>query len=299
MTAPVEACIGFERHSQTVKQEAPVSTSGNITSAIQHEQMAATSVETPWTTFQSLGQYDDVFSNTMSSDHAALTWPSSPAPGSMAAQNNYHLETIPEHFDNGNYATNMSGWQNSYSTMQPENQPLYMGHDQTRPRTFPNLELDQVHFSGYDSNTIVPQQLHPYDPPRSDPYRYGYDEAEMYPQQVVHETVEEMSPVQQQTIGYNDWFQDNNSSSYRSTPMDDDMQYDDDDELGDEKHEPYAKTLYRCLRDAPNHTMVLRDIYEWFKTNTSRGKEPHEKGWQNSIRHNLSMNQVSTMSCAA
>lgn len=68
---------------------------------------------------------------------------------------------------------------------------------------------------------------------------------------------------------------------------------DEEDGFGGEKHEPYAKSLYRCLRDAPGHTMVLRDIYEWFKTNTARGREPHEKGWQNSIRHNLSMNKVS------
>ena len=71
---------------------------------------------------------------------------------------------------------------------------------------------------------------------------------------------------------------------------------DEEDSYDGEKHEPYAKSLYRCLKDAPNHTMVLRDIYEWFKENTARGKDPHEKGWQNSIRHNLSMNQVDHVS---
>lgn len=72
--------------------------------------------------------------------------------------------------------------------------------------------------------------------------------------------------------------------------------YDTDAEMGDDidgdKSEPYAKSLFRCLRSAPNHTMILRDIYDWFRGNTDKGQDPHERGWQNSIRHNLSMNKV-------
>ena len=60
----------------------------------------------------------------------------------------------------------------------------------------------------------------------------------------------------------------------------------------DMKEEPYAKRIYRCLINAPGHTMVLRDIYEWFIMNTEKGKEPEASGWKNSIRHNLSMNKV-------
>ena len=296
MTAPVEACIEFERHSQTVKQEASIPGGGGDSSAFQHEHMAATTIETPWTTFQSLYQNDDGYANALSSDHASFTWPSSPAPSSMPMQNNYQLETVPEQYEAGSYATSIASWQTAYNNVHTPQQQMYIEQDQARPRTFPNVDLDQVHFSGFNGNTIVPQQLHPYDPPRSDPYQYVGDEAEMYPQQAIRETIEEMSPVHQQATGYDDYYQDDHSASYRSTPIDDDIGFGDDDDLDNEKHEPYAKTLYRCLRDAPNHTMVLRDIYEWFKTNTSRGKEPHEKGWQNSIRHNLSMNQVSTFS---
>ena len=59
-----------------------------------------------------------------------------------------------------------------------------------------------------------------------------------------------------------------------------------------ENAEPYAQLIYRALRDAPGHGMVLKDIYDWFEKNTDKAKNPSSKGWQNSIRHNLSMNGV-------
>ncbi|PQE29922.1 forkhead domain-containing protein [Rutstroemia sp. NJR-2017a WRK4] len=52
---------------------------------------------------------------------------------------------------------------------------------------------------------------------------------------------------------------------------------------------PYAKLIYRALMSAPNHSMVLQEIYRWFRENTSKGSS-ESKGWMNSIRHNLSMN---------
>ncbi len=59
-----------------------------------------------------------------------------------------------------------------------------------------------------------------------------------------------------------------------------------------ENAEPYAQLIYRALRDAPGYGMVLKDIYDWFEKNTDKAKNPSSKGWQNSIRHNLSMNGV-------
>lgn len=55
--------------------------------------------------------------------------------------------------------------------------------------------------------------------------------------------------------------------------------------------EPYAKLIYRALMSAPNHSMVLQEIYQWFRENTQKGSSDG-KGWMNSIRHNLSMNAV-------
>ena len=59
-----------------------------------------------------------------------------------------------------------------------------------------------------------------------------------------------------------------------------------------ETSEPYAKLIWRALLSAPGHGMVLKDIYDWFTKHTDKGVEK-TKGWQNSIRHNLSMNGVS------
>ncbi|KAL6706938.1 hypothetical protein ACN47E_004888 [Coniothyrium glycines] len=57
-----------------------------------------------------------------------------------------------------------------------------------------------------------------------------------------------------------------------------------------DKEQPYAQLIYHALMNAPEKTMILRDIYEWFKQNTDKANGSETKGWQNSIRHNLSMN---------
>ncbi|RBQ69048.1 hypothetical protein FVER14953_00384 [Fusarium verticillioides] len=70
---------------------------------------------------------------------------------------------------------------------------------------------------------------------------------------------------------------------------------------GAKTDEPYAKLLYRALMSVPEHAMTLQEIYQWFRDNTDKDikKDKSEKrpgknaeGWQNSIRHNLSMNDA-------
>lgn len=65
---------------------------------------------------------------------------------------------------------------------------------------------------------------------------------------------------------------------------------DDEDEMIDDK--PYARLIYEALMQAPGHRMMLREIYDWFRHNTSKAQDNGTNGWQNSIRHNLSMNKV-------
>ena len=66
---------------------------------------------------------------------------------------------------------------------------------------------------------------------------------------------------------------------------------DDEEGPGDK---PYARLIHEALMQAPGHRMMLREIYDWFVQNTTKPSESGTNGWQNSIRHNLSMNQVST-----
>jgi Forkhead domain len=64
----------------------------------------------------------------------------------------------------------------------------------------------------------------------------------------------------------------------------------DDEETSGDK--PYARLIHEALMQAPGHRMMLREIYDWFVQNTTKPRESGTNGWQNSIRHNLSMNQV-------
>ncbi|UNI23293.1 hypothetical protein JDV02_009123 [Purpureocillium takamizusanense] len=53
--------------------------------------------------------------------------------------------------------------------------------------------------------------------------------------------------------------------------------------------EPYAKLIYKAFMSREDHAMSLQDIYQWFRDNTNKALT-EKGGWQNSIRHNLSMN---------
>ena len=80
--------------------------------------------------------------------------------------------------------------------------------------------------------------------------------------------------------------------------MDYDNAIPEEDELGDdldgaEAADPcYAQLLYRCLKEAPDHTLSLKDLYHWVSEHSQKAKDTTSKGWQNSVRHNLSMNAV-------
>ena len=59
--------------------------------------------------------------------------------------------------------------------------------------------------------------------------------------------------------------------------------------------EPYAKLIWKAFKSVPpSYSMTLQELYQWFRENTIKAKG-EGKGWQNSIRHNLSMNAVRTL----
>ncbi|KAK5110638.1 hypothetical protein LTR62_005678 [Meristemomyces frigidus] len=64
-----------------------------------------------------------------------------------------------------------------------------------------------------------------------------------------------------------------------------------EEEDGIEPADPcYAQLLYQCLRTAPDNVMSLKELYDWVKEHSQKAKDPANRGWQNSVRHNLSMN---------
>jgi hypothetical protein len=56
---------------------------------------------------------------------------------------------------------------------------------------------------------------------------------------------------------------------------------------------PYSILIYQALITAEGNKLSLQGIYRWFEKHTDKGRDSNHKGWQNSIRHNLSMNAVS------
>ncbi|PWY80007.1 hypothetical protein BO83DRAFT_201083 [Aspergillus eucalypticola CBS 122712] len=53
---------------------------------------------------------------------------------------------------------------------------------------------------------------------------------------------------------------------------------------------PYSKLIEMALKTNPEKKLSLQGIYNWFEQNTAKGRDLSSKGWQNSVRHNLSMN---------
>lgn len=101
----------------------------------------------------------------------------------------------------------------------------------------------------------------------------------------MHQDQEETAPFPEADIDseYKDdaWWQDHSlgdSPSSMEVP-------------GSKVDEPYAQLIYRAFLSHPNKSMTLQEIYQWFRENTDKSKS-EGKGWQNSIRHNLSMNGV-------
>lgn len=56
--------------------------------------------------------------------------------------------------------------------------------------------------------------------------------------------------------------------------------------------QPYSRLIWEALMATEEKMLPLQGIYQWFEQNTDKGKNEELKGWQNSIRHNLSMNAV-------
>lgn len=68
-----------------------------------------------------------------------------------------------------------------------------------------------------------------------------------------------------------------------------------EEDVADSADPCYAQLLHKCLKEAPQHTLSLRELYDWVSQHSQKAKDPNNRGWQNSVRHNLSMNAVRTI----
>ncbi|KAF2430375.1 hypothetical protein EJ08DRAFT_241603 [Tothia fuscella] len=183
--------------------------------------------------------------------------------------------------------------------------PMFWGgsaNDRTRPRSCPDVDFfnsmgalpGPQQYDYVSMYQVQPQMMHtPMDlsmGPTSEPLvRIQDDEMDQsMSHSDVMESIEPCGSAHQHSLFHQSHHDDVKQQS--ATPFDEEM--DTTEDMDVDKSQPYAKSLYRCLKEAPNHTMILRGIYDWFRTNTDKGQDPHERGWQNSIRHNLSMNKA-------
>ena len=126
--------------------------------------------------------------------------------------------------------------------------------------------------NGYEETRTRPR----YNPPQA----YSYDSTPSFASSLYATSSDLRTPTQSKLHGPL-------SGTHRSAHIDSESESE-----GKQTEPPYAKLIYRALMDAPEHQMVLKDIYEWIARNTDKARDPAFKGWQNSVRHNLSMNGV-------
>jgi hypothetical protein len=260
--------------------------------------IAATNMDASFRGSDAMPQYDESIAMMINAD--GLTWPQNfDHHGLPLGDHNYELcpPPSPSYLDVVSHSEPSCSSYNANFPLQTQ----FFGPntDLTRPRSCPDINslgpMATMHHAGFSpfTSTVSPYQVHQHMIPTSEPHIHiqeeNYEPSAQH--QDILESIEQCGTSEQSHLLLHSNLRDE-TSHQSTTPFGDEMSMIDDNDMDADKSEPYAKSLFRCLRQAPNHTMVLRDIYDWFRANTDKGKDPHEKGWQNSIRHNLSMDKV-------
>ena len=249
-------------------------------------------------------------------DDDGMLWPTQPSTSySLSAQQDY----IGRHISHGlyNYETlshldhapqsHTPSYELTSSSSSQLGQP-YFDADSSCPRTVPgHLEQAFEHLNScregdvYQNPAVSNSLVGSIAGPPLSPFDFGTHQSHFvggsYLPNGVMESVEKTEPISDQAPMMH-CPSDVVVPNLRSSATPDDMMIDADlDDSNAEREQPYAKLIYQCLKEAPERTMVLKDIYKWFELNTDKScnqqGQPQGKGWQNSIRHNLSMNAVS------
>ena len=119
------------------------------------------------------------------------------------------------------------------------------------------------------------------------PQTAGIHQGPVMEQMLLHDSPHGLPGVTMQDTDVVLYPADQNSTAF----LDDSAGNDGDDEA-DAVDPCYAKLLYRALMEKHNHTMSLKELYEWIVVHSQKAKDSRSRGWQNSVRHNLSMNKV-------
>jgi hypothetical protein len=163
----------------------------------------------------------------------------------------------------------------------PPIQPTNHGQLPLYP-TNPQVQLSDVDFApAWQTPYSYPQYIHHGDVPIMPPPGLPNLPYNSHMAQLPHHTYRYFNESESQSL----W---SSSPEYANRrPL---STMEEDEDTVDDK--PYARLIYEALMQAPDHRMMLRDIYDWFRLNTNKSRESGTNGWQNSIRHNLSMNKV-------
>lgn len=161
------------------------------------------------------------------------------------------------------------------ATTQPSTSSPYMNRSQHRQSHLAMTNYPQANRSVLS----IPRQE----------YSSLYPESELYQNCLIAPRLQPSTPLKNESSATNSPSIINNYEYDSSTAVGFD---DGSDAEGSVNAEPYAQLIYRALKSVPGHGMVLKEIYDWFEKNTDKARNTSSKGWQNSIRHNLSMNGV-------
>lgn len=186
----------------------------------------------------------------------------------------YHQFAYHPQYDFTNFNSNVPYLPRSRSSIQPKpfcgtmEPQMMLRHDDHSPVTQP---YDFNSSFAIPASTCSPEMMST--ATSSPPLSFSSWNDQYYPGSTWQHNMPtfQLPEVEESTTSMSDGFEDEDESIY---------------------DKPYAQLIYDALMEAPGHRMLLRDIYEWFVQNTRKPRESGTNGWQNSIRHNLSMNQV-------
>ncbi|CAK3748725.1 Fork-head transcriptional regulator 2 [Lecanosticta acicola] len=171
-----------------------------------------------------------------------------------------------------------------YQTWPSVHQQHMMGYDQPmyQPHAgpwYPDPHFDQpLNFGIHQADAGLGIQM----PPTSNPFENSHMQ--------FNRAYTDHEPPVQRAEGLPDMSNGWTRHEQSVTPHDDLFGEEEEREGADPADPCYAQLLYQCLKEAPDYTLSLRELYEWIAQHSQKAKDPKNRGWQNSVRHNLSMN---------